>query len=179
MTRLELLKIAVGRARINGFEFRRWYSQRLGVPWISAEASLALLDTQRRYYAMLFSHEFAQAFWKSGSELTLEIPSGSFQRKGPNGTIITVTRKPYTKRTMRPDAWEYHLKQMALQEEPLRYLRRFLAIEDELEDELEAATAAHVKPAAKKSASADRRKKPLARPLPTGKPKFLERPYGG
>ena len=70
MTRLELLTIVVGRARANGFEFRRWYTGRLGLPWISAEASLKLLDQQRRYYALLFSHEFANAFWKAGEEIT-------------------------------------------------------------------------------------------------------------
>jgi hypothetical protein len=63
MTRLELLTIVVGRARANGFEFRRWYTGRLGIPWISAEASLKLLDQQRRYYALLFSHEFANSIW--------------------------------------------------------------------------------------------------------------------
>ncbi len=56
MTRLELLTIVVGRARGNGFEFRRWYTSRLGIPWISAEAALKLLDQQRRYFALLFAH---------------------------------------------------------------------------------------------------------------------------
>ena len=58
MTRLELLTIVVGRARSNGFEFRRWYTSRLDLPWISAEAALKLLNQQRRYYSLLFSHDF-------------------------------------------------------------------------------------------------------------------------
>ena len=64
MTRLELLTIVVGRARSNGFELRRWYTTRLELPWINAEAALALLDQQRRYYALLFSHDFASSFWR-------------------------------------------------------------------------------------------------------------------
>ena len=119
MTRLELLTIVVGRARGNGFEFRRWYTSRLGIPWISAEASLKLLDQQRRYYALLFSHEFANAFWKAGEEITFSVPSQSFQRPMPDGSIKTVHRQGFMRRSARRDAWKYHLREMALAE-PVR-----------------------------------------------------------
>src|SRR5215469_11991242 len=62
MTRLELLKIVIGQARANGFEFRRWYTTRLALPWTSAADAILALDQQRHYYALLFSHEFAMAF---------------------------------------------------------------------------------------------------------------------
>lgn len=132
MTRLELLKILVGQARRNGFEFRRWYTSRLGLPWISAEAALNLLATQRRYYALLFSHEFANSFWKPGSDITFQVPAQTFQRAMPDGRVVTVHRKPFIRRSARPDAWRYHLREMALAEEPLRYMRKYLAVEDEL-----------------------------------------------
>lgn len=178
MTRLELLKIIVGRARSNGFEFRRWYTGRLGIPWISAEAALTLLETQRRYYALLFSHDFAQTFWKPGAEITFEVPQTSFQRRRADGTIATIERKPYTRRSARKDAWRYHLKEMALAEEPLRYIRKYLAVEEDLEDDLAAATANQVKPKPTKPQPApSSRTKPLAKPLPTGLPDFLRRPY--
>ena len=141
MTRLELLTIVVGRARGNGFEFRRWYTSRLGIPWISAEASLKLLDQQRRYYALLFSHEFANAFWKAGEEITFSVPSQTFQRPMPDGTLKTVERKGFMRRSARRDAWKYHLREMALAEEPLRYLRKYLNVEEDLTDDLAAATA--------------------------------------
>jgi len=187
MTRLELLTIVVGRARGNGFEFRRWYTSRLGIPWISAEASLKLLDQQRRYYALLFSHEFANAFWKAGEEITFSVPSQSFQRPMPDGTIKTVERKGFMRRSARRDAWKYHLREMALAEEPLRYLRKYLNVEDDLTDDLAAATAdetdpkpAHPrkKPAPKSAVTAKTsRTKPLPRPLPTDVPAFLTRPF--
>jgi hypothetical protein len=85
MTRIELLTILVGQARTNGFEFRRWYTTRLSLPWISAEAALTLLDTQRRYYALLFSHEFAENFWKAGTDITFQVPAQSFDRVMKDG----------------------------------------------------------------------------------------------
>jgi hypothetical protein len=179
MTRLDLLKILVGQARTNGFEFRRWYTSRLGLPWISADAAITLLDTQRRYYALLFSHEFAQAFWKAGTEITFQVPAQTFTRILPGGNTATVTRKSFTRRTARPDVWRYHLREMALAEEPLRYMRKYLNVEDELEEDPDESIPApeqpvipQAKPAAQKSPT-----KRQPRPLPTGLPDFLKRPY--
>ncbi|MFP5268088.1 MAG: hypothetical protein ACLGQU_12085 [Acidobacteriota bacterium] len=205
MTRLELLTIVVGRARSNGFEFRRWYTSRLGLPWISAEAALTLLDQQRRYYALLFSHEFAHAFWKAGEEITFAVPAQTFQRPRPDGTIQTVQRKGFIRRSARRDAWRYHLREMALAEEPLRYLRKYLNVEEDLSEEIQMAKAEENGAAASSSGDngrpaignnvgnraggdsrakstlsptspADRRGKPLPRPIPTGTPAFLLRP---
>jgi hypothetical protein len=185
MTRLELLTIVVGRARANGFEFRRWYTSRLGTPWISAAASLKLLDEQRRYYALLFSHEFANAFWKAGEEITFSVPSQSFRRPMPDGSIKTVERKSFIRRSARKDAWKYHLREMALADEPLRYLRKYLNVEEDLTEDLVAATAEDEAPVAKRrrpraalkpEPPAKTRSKQLPRPLPTGTPSFLNHP---
>ena len=180
MTRLDLIKILVGQARTNGFEFRRWYTTRLGVPWISADAAFALLDAQRRYYALLFSHEFASAFWKEGAEITFQVPARSFERRMPDGSIRTIERKAFMRRSGRPDAWRYHLREMALAEEPLRYMRKYLAVDEDLDDD-EAETVPETtvvapkpeKAAAKKAAMQKRQPKPM----PTGLPEFLKRPY--
>lgn len=185
MTRLELLTIVVGRARANGFEFRRWYTSRLGLPWISAEASLTLLDQQRRYYALLFSHEFACAFWKAGEEITFSVPAQSFQRPSPDGSIKTVERSSYIRRSARRDAWRYHLREMALSEEPLRYLRKYLNVEEDLTEDILAATATDspnakpITPRTKRPAKpiTTGRSKPLPRPIPTSTPAFLTRPF--
>ena len=37
MTRFELLQLLVGQARSNGFEFRKWYVSKLGLPWQNAQ----------------------------------------------------------------------------------------------------------------------------------------------
>jgi hypothetical protein len=136
MTRFELLQLLVGQARTNGFEFRRWYVGKLGLPWQSARQAVEMLAEERRYYALLFSHEFASRFWKAGETMTFQVPTQSFTRRMKDGSIGTVNRKGYTRRSAREDAWLYHLKEMAAAEEPLRYMRRYLRVEDELEEEV-------------------------------------------
>ena len=133
MTRAELLRLLLGQARANGFEFRRWYITRLGVPWTNTKDAIEVLASERRYYALLFSHEFAQNFWKAGEKFTFLVPTQTFQRMKPDGSVGVVVRKAYTRRSGREDAWMYHLKELATAEEPLRYMRRYLRIEDEIE----------------------------------------------
>jgi hypothetical protein len=136
MTRVELLQLLVGQARSNGFEFRRWYVGKLGLPWDNARKAVEMLAVERRYYALLFSHEFASSFWKAGELMTFQVPTQSFMRKMKDGTIGTVNRKGYTRRSAREDAWLYHLKELAAAEEPLRYMRKYLRVEEELEAEV-------------------------------------------
>lgn len=135
MTRLDLLGLLVGQARANGFAFRKWYCRELGLPWVDGRHALQVLCGQRRYYGLLFSHEFAQSFWKSGETMTFLVPNQTFLRSRPDGSVLTVTRKGYTRRSSRQDTWKYHLTRLAAQEEPLRYMRRYLKIEDELDEE--------------------------------------------
>lgn len=132
MTRVELLRAVLRQAKQNGFVFRAWYEARVGLPWISLPAAVEVIATQRRYYALLFSHEFAEAFWKSGVKMTYLVPPTSFITQTRNGRIITVERKPYTRRANRPDNWRYHLREMATHAEPLRYIRRFVVVAEDL-----------------------------------------------
>ncbi len=135
MTRYELLELLLGQARTNGFEFRKWYTSRLGLTWHSSRQAIDTLAAERRYYALLFSHEFAQSFWKAGEKITFLVPRSTFQRTRPDGSILTVSRKGYTRRSLREDAWKYHLRELATVEEPLRYMRRYLRIEEDLTED--------------------------------------------
>ncbi len=135
MTRFQLLQLLLGQARENGFEFRKWYTARLGLAWTNGQQAIETLASERRYYALLFSHEFARNFWKAGEKITFQVSAQTFQRTRPDGSIGTVTRKPYTRRSGREDAWKYHLRELALAEEPLRYMRRYLRVEDEMEED--------------------------------------------
>jgi hypothetical protein len=132
MTRFELLHLLVAQARINGFDFRKWYTAKLGLPWVSTRQSLETLCAERRYYALLFSHEFASSFWKSGERITFQVPNQTFTRCKADGTIVTVSRKAYTRRSTRPDAWRYHLRELALAEEPLRIMRKYLRVDENI-----------------------------------------------
>ena len=135
MTRLELLQLLVSQARANGFEFRRWYMLRLGLPWKTPSEAISTLVEQRRYYALLFSHEFAASFWKAGRQITFQVPAKSFTRKMADGKIGLVERKGYVRRSARQNAWLYHLREMAASEDPLRYMRRYLCVEEDLDTE--------------------------------------------
>ena len=183
MTRLELLKIVVGQARVNGFEFRRWYTKSLGVPWTGAEAAFSALETQRRYYGLLFSHEFASTFWKPGSDITFQVERRTFQRTMPNGLVATITRKAFTRRSARKDVWRYHLREMALAEDPLRYIRKYLRVEENLAQDAKqpakAAKQTRLTPAQKEGQkeTLTETQKRASRALPTDPPGFLKRPY--
>jgi hypothetical protein len=133
MTRIELLRLLVGQARANGFEFRRWYTTKLSRRWIDTRHAIEDLAAERRYYALLFSHEFASNFWKAGNLITFQVPQQTFQRRMADGSIGMVKRKGYTRRSAREDVWRYHLQQLAVAEEPLRYMRRYLRVEEDLD----------------------------------------------
>jgi hypothetical protein len=133
MTRKELIRMLVLRAHANGFEFRKWYQSRIGGEWTTAEAAVETLSQGGRYYALLFSHQFARQFWKAGRQMQFLVPTQEFERLNRRGEQITVVRKAYTRRTMRGNSWEYHLREMVATDEPLRYIRRFLVTEEEIE----------------------------------------------
>ena len=133
MTRLELILLLVGQAKQNGFQLKRWYPKTLGLPWQSSRHACEMLAAERRYYILLFSHEFAESFWKAGAEITFQVPNQTFQRRMKDGSVGIVRRKGYIRRSARNDAWRYHLKELALAEEPLRYMRRYLRVEEDLD----------------------------------------------
>jgi hypothetical protein len=133
MTRKELIRLLLLQAHANGFEFRQWYQSRIDSEWTNSSAAIDTLARGSRYYALLFSHQFARHFWKPGRRMQFVVPTQEFERINRKGEKITVVRKAYTRRTMRGNVWEYHLREMAAVEEPLLYIRRFLVTEEELE----------------------------------------------
>jgi hypothetical protein len=132
MTRNDLIHLLVMQARANGFELRKWYRSKIDRHWTSQQTAIETLASGHRYYALLFSHDFARAFWKQGTQIQFVVPTQHFSRLNAKGQRIAVTRKAYTRRTLKPNAWKYHLRQMAACEEPLSYIRRFLVTHEEL-----------------------------------------------
>lgn len=126
MNRKELLRLLISHAQFNGFDFRGWFLAHLQSPWPGMEQALTQVASEGRYYALLFSHEFARFYWRTGARISFVVPSITYPRVNRRGEVIQVTRKPFTRRTVKPDVWKYHLRQMAATEDPLSYLRRFL-----------------------------------------------------
>jgi len=136
MTRKETLLILINQAHANGFEFRRWYVANVSQDWPGAEEAMTLVNAESRYYALIFSHDFARAFWKKGAQMNFIVPSASYSRLNGKGEVVTVNRKPFTRRTIKADVWKYHLRQMAITDDPMRYLKRFLPTHEDLQTEL-------------------------------------------
>jgi hypothetical protein len=126
MNRKELLRFLLNQAQFNGFEFRRWFQTHIRPLWPGAEEALSLLASEGRFYTLLFSHDFAQCFWRTGSRISFRVPSVTYPRINSRGEVVQVTRKPFTRRTIKPDVWKYHLRQMAAENDPIAYLCRFL-----------------------------------------------------
>lgn len=62
----------------------------------------------KNYYSVIFSHDFAKAFW--GKKETDLVGEGG-------ATILYYGTQP---------AWQYHLQQMVLEEDPIAYLEQYL-----------------------------------------------------
>lgn len=132
MTRQEMLLLLLSQAMANGFDFRRWFQVNISPDWPGTEGAVRLVATEGRYYALIFSHEFAHAFWMKGAQMNFVVPSATYSRMNGKGQVVTISRKQFTRRTIKPDVWKYHLRQMAISEEPLRYLKRFLPMHEDL-----------------------------------------------
>lgn len=126
-----LLRLLLNQAQFNGFEFRRWFQTHIQSAWPGAEQALSILANESRYYALIFSHEFATCYWRSGARISFSVPSITYPRVNSRGEVIHVTRKPFTRRTIKPDVWRYHLRQMAGSEDPIAYLCRFLPAQEQ------------------------------------------------
>jgi hypothetical protein len=126
MNRKDLLRLLLNQAQFNGFEFRRWFQLHVRPIWPGAEEALTLLAGEGRHCTLIFSHEFARCFWRSGAQMSFMIPAITYPRVNALGKVVQVTRKPFTRRTIKPDVWKYHLRQMAAAEDPIGYLCRFL-----------------------------------------------------
>ena len=131
MTRNETLLMLVSQAHANGFDFRRWFQQNICHEWLGADQAIARLDAEGRYYSLIFCHEFARAFWKKGALMNFVIPSATYSRLNGKGQVVTINRKPFTRRTIKADVWKYHLRQMAVADDPIRYLGRFLPTQED------------------------------------------------
>jgi hypothetical protein len=132
MTRKETLQMLLSQARTNGFDFRRWFQANISNDWPGAEDAVSLLTAGGRYYALLFSHDFARSFWQKGAQMNFVVPAATYSRMNGKGQVVTITRKPFTRRTIKADVWRYHLRQMSVAEDPIRYLKRFLPTHEDM-----------------------------------------------
>lgn len=134
MTKKELLRLLLVQASTHGFDLQEWFQTKIARKWPGEDAAIETLATGHRYYSLLFSHEFAKHFWKQGEQIQFVVPTQKFSRLNARGELITINRKAYVRRTLKPHAWQYHLREMVTVEEPLRYIRRYLMTYEKPQD---------------------------------------------
>ena len=134
MTRTELLQQLITQARENGFEFRKWFRAHTARPWTTPADAVDWLVQGDRAYMLLFSHSFARAVIRHGERIRINQPALAYQRVGPDGTVQSVQRRAHTRQSNREDVWRYHLRKMVTAEEPLRYIRRYLLLEETMQE---------------------------------------------
>ena len=98
-----ILKQAIEKAVHNGYEPEERETQNVTV---------SHYYDSKEWYADIFSHDFAKAFWK-------DEPRKMYLVKTEDVGIGSVTVDG-------GEAWKAHLQQMVLEEEPLKYLEKFL-----------------------------------------------------
>ena len=96
MTNEEILQKAIEKAIKNGFNNRSW--------------RIEAAELHKCYESLIFSHAFAKAFW---GEEDVDEPTNEYVA----GKKIIETHGI---------AWKYHLRQMVLEENPLKYLEKFI-----------------------------------------------------
>jgi hypothetical protein len=132
MTRQEVIRHIVLQARSNGFDFRAWYRAYADPEWPGFDLAIERLCRGRNCYALLFSHEFAQSFWKAGLQMSFMVPAVSYPQRRKDGQVVIVHRRAFARRMLKADSWLYHLREMVEASHPLKYIRRFVVLQEDI-----------------------------------------------
>ena len=126
MTNEEIIKKAIEKAIKNGFT-RSWADnlgvkiKRLDSPKVGEAFTVILFDEYKEQpvniYELIFSHEFAKAFWGEEEHTFISITNSKDESNiilDFHGAII-----PNGK-------WQFHLHQMVLSKDPIKYLEDYV-----------------------------------------------------
>jgi len=111
MTNEQILQKAIEKAVENGYEF--------GKVLLKDPEVVGTFMEWREYYRIIFHLDFAKAFWGE-EEITIArddalVVGGNVDELGKNTTV-----------EIQLLAWQHYLQQLVLEEEPLKYLAKFL-----------------------------------------------------
>ena len=112
MTDEQILKKAIEKATNNGFKWIN-FANSIGSRGLTQNLARDLIE-QQQVALLIFNHKFAEAIWGENYpvvRLTAEIESKSGGEDGFTRNLST---------------WQFHLLQMVLEEEPLKYIEKFL-----------------------------------------------------
>ncbi len=109
----KILRKAIEKAVKNGYKDTYGYLNGWRKRYLQSYMSSVI--SSKDYYRIIFSHQFAKAFW--GEDNCIFV-------KGQG--VYPIPAKDATQNVADLKIWEFHLQQMVLEKDPLKYLERFL-----------------------------------------------------
>ena len=120
MTNEQILRQAIEKAKKNGFKFE------VIVPCYGLECFGRKINALMKvYHQIIFSHDFAKAFFGECKEWLEKIEGVGFEYVNELPSEETL-EKVYWITFEEAGGWQYHIQRMVLEKEPLKYLEQFL-----------------------------------------------------
>ena len=121
MTNEEILKKAIEKTEKNGYKYSKTFNKIKFDNYFCRWIVYYVKDNRITWepidiYYVLFSQAFAKAFWKKSKRIVLT--DEWYKLYEPEDEYVAVCFKG--------EVWQYHLQQMVLEKEPLKYLEKFL-----------------------------------------------------
>jgi len=113
MEKEEILKKVIEKAVKNGWEIKRFLTAQ-EMDEFKAIGGLALLNWTNRHWAFLFDPSFAKAFFGKKKIMVPTELEGYFSGRAYKALKIKLI------------AWQFHIQQLAISEDKLGYLEKFL-----------------------------------------------------
>ena len=107
MENKEILKKAIQKAEQKGFEMRKWKNENEKKEWWKEWEDKAIMFDS--YFVIIFNHDFAKAFWGKGKGASVLLQDIGHQILESDGF-----------------QWQFHLQQLVLEENPLKYIEKYL-----------------------------------------------------
>jgi len=126
----EILKKAIEKALANGWMFDlKWENASISnIQYPNYYMGEIILDYEgdegvalalhKSVYEVIFSHDFAKAFWGEDQTMVIIDNEGDWYPTNDLGPC-----KFYEIRLIE---WQYHLQQMVIEENPINYLKKFI-----------------------------------------------------
>src|ERR1700689_5463084 len=64
--------------------------------------------------------------------MSFMVPAVSYPQRRKDGQIVTVHRRAFARRTLKADSWLYHVREMVEAPHPLKYIRRFVVLQEDI-----------------------------------------------
>lgn len=122
MTNEQILSKAIEKAVSNGMKWLHFFRNKMWIKGTIDDVAKILID-EKIYYQFIFSHDFAKPFWGEDD----------FEMCGGCGIKLEKKEITHWGKCKKCDSdseyyitWQFHLQQMVLEKEPLKYIEKFI-----------------------------------------------------